>query len=181
MSLSAGSGSLAIRLAHLALLAEIGDLDRRDLDLARLVGGDHQRELAPQLAVAQVLLGLLAIQHAEGVERDGAGQVDGDAAPPDGGHGQVDGVADVRLRLVDARRDGGRVGVGRQGGQPRDCARAVGGSARARVALGSDGPRRHRRGRRREGDQGGEGPARAASQCRSLRARASKKVVSAGR
>jgi hypothetical protein len=150
---------------HLARRAQVGDVDGRQLYLARLVRGDLQDELASDPAVAQVLLaGLVAAEQRERAEVEGPRQVHGHARLRHRDDADADRITDVRVGPIDARGDGGRVGIdGRGGGAGVDHARV----RRDR------GPREQQRERR--------GCQRARDQCRSLRARASKNVVSAGR
>ena len=141
-SFSAGSGSLAIRLAilmasgcgahrlHLAARAQVGDLDRRQLGLARLVRGHGQRELAPDAPVAQVLLrpsSRLSSENGAQIER--RRQVDRDRGLGD--RDDADADADRRRAPRPCRR--APRPWARPDRRPRAAAAAARARARARV------------------------------------------------
>ncbi len=152
----AGDGEgqgLRVHALHAAVLTEVGQLDRRDLEAARLVGRDAEIELAAHLAVAEILLFQRARQFRELPQLEIGWQDHGHGAWPDGCDGECDGVTHVGLCLVGAHRH--RRGVGWRTLHDR-----VSGI---------------------HGHGGEQGEKKGRAQWRILRARASKKLVRAGR
>ena len=149
-----------MRAENLAAFAKVGNLHGRDLPRTWLIGRDSQRKLAAHLAVAQILFFQVSRKLGEGREIDVFRQDDRRGDGTDCCDRQVQGIAHVRFGLVHARGHRGCVGARRSAQRARLC-----------VGVGP-GIGRH------SGQQGGQDPL---NQCRNLRARASKKLVRAGR